>query len=60
MNDEQLKKWRDSLPEVEPTPDEIEAIKTAREQIANGEYISFSSIEEMKKYFLNEEEDAEA
>lgn len=49
-----------SIPEVTPTPDEIEAIERAREEFARGEFISFASAEEMMKYFMSddfEEED---
>lgn len=59
MNDEQLKKWRDSLPEEVPTAEERDAINKAKQQFANGEYIQFSSAEEMKAYFLNDDEETE-
>ncbi len=45
MTDEQYKKWRDSLPEYTPTPEECEEIERAKEEFARGEFISFSSME---------------
>ena len=38
-----------AIPEVEATPEELEAIRRGKAEFANGEYTSYSSIEELKR-----------
>lgn len=42
-----------AIPEFIPTEEELEAIKRGREQFEKGEYISFSTFEEMERYFMS-------
>lgn len=43
-----------AIPEEEPTEEEREAIKRGKQQIENGESVSFKSFDEMERYFLND------
>lgn len=52
MNAEQFKKWHDSLPEVEPTEEEREAIRQAKE----GMFCHYNSIDELKKDIMTDDE----
>jgi len=44
-----------AIPEVTPTPEELEAIRRGREQIANGEFVSYKSFEEMERDLLDDD-----
>lgn len=43
-----------AIPEVEATPDEIEAIERGRQEIANGESTLYTSFEELEKDIMND------
>ncbi|MBY0224113.1 hypothetical protein [Sporosarcina aquimarina] len=55
MNDEQIKKWRDSLPEYEPTPEDIEAMERGRAEFERGEVYDMDEVFKS----LNDEDDEE-
>ena len=42
-----------AIPEVEPTPEEIEAIRRGREQFARGEFVHYNSFEELERDIMN-------
>lgn len=44
-----------AIPEVEATEEELEAIRRGKEQIANGEFTTYKTFEEMEKDLLNED-----
>jgi len=43
-----------AIPEVEATPEELEAIRIGKEQFANGEFTSYNSISELEKDLMND------
>lgn len=42
------------MPEVEATEDELEAIKRGLQEIENGEYHTYASIDELRNDLLND------
>lgn len=45
-----------AMPEFIPTEEELEAIKRGKEQFEKGEYVSFSTFEEMERYFMADDD----
>lgn len=43
-----------AITEVEPSEEELEAIRRGKEQFANGEFTSYKSFSELEKDFLDD------
>ena len=43
-----------AIPEVEATPEELEAIRRGEEEFERGEFTTYSSFEELEKEFMND------
>lgn len=43
-----------AIPEEEATEDELEAIRKGKEEIANGEYFTYETVEDLRRDLLND------
>lgn len=43
-----------AMPEVDTTEEDLKAFEEAEKDIANGDFVQFSTYEEMASYFLND------